>query len=306
MPATSAFAVLRRARIGVVALAVATATLGSAAPAFADDGGGGGLFIDVPGPLTFDESPAGSGQGLATFNVTVEGATAPVTITCTDGDTPVVSPVELTVGVHVIDCTASGADGFDQDSFTITIKAAGTSPTGPGGPPAGDTAPVADAGGPYSVVEGDSLHLDASGSHDVDGDTLTYSWDLNGDGVFGDATGVSPTLTWAQLESASVNDGPAVLHPRVQVSDGKGGVTVSPPATLTVVNAPPVGFIGGGPTAAKGPGGDVCPVLDRPLDDRPAGRLQLRRLLGRRHRRPDHPGRGSGHRDPRLPRARQL
>ena len=103
------------------------------------------------------------------------------------------------------------------------------------------------------MVEGQGLHLDASASHDVDNDPLTYSWDLNGDGVFGDATGVAPTLTWAQLEGASVNDGPAVLHPTVRVSDGKvGGTTVSAPTTLTVVNAPPVAFIGGAPTAAKG------------------------------------------------------
>ena len=246
------FAALRRTRIGVVALGVAVATFGSAAPAFAADDGGGGFFIDVPGNVTFDESPAGSGHGLATFDVTVEGATAPVDIECTDAGTPVVSPVVLSVGVHVIDCTASGDDGFDEDSFTITIKAVGTGPGGPGGT-SGDTPPVADAGGPYTVVEGQGLHLDASASKDVDGDPLTYSWDLNGDGVFGDATGVAPTLTWAQLAGRSVNDGPAVLHPTVQVSDGNpGGTTTSPPTVLTVVNAPPVAFIGGGPTAAKG------------------------------------------------------
>ena len=43
--------------------------------------------------------------------------------------------------------------------------------------------------------------LDGSGSSDPESDTLTYSWDLNDDGLFDDATGANPTLTWAHLES---------------------------------------------------------------------------------------------------------
>ncbi|BEP15395.1 hypothetical protein acdb102_37060 [Acidothermaceae bacterium B102] len=249
MPATSStVTALRRTRIGVVAFVVAVVTFGAAAPAFAD---GGGLFIVVPDPITVAESPAGSGHAVVPFDVTVEGATAPVDIECTDAGLPVVSPADLTVGVHVIDCTATGADGFDQDSFTITVTGATTPPGGPG---TGGTPPVADAGGPYTVIEGQPLHLDASASHAADPtDALTYSWDLNGDGVFGDATGVTPTLSWAQLQSHSVNDGPAVLQATVQVTDTTtAGVAVSPATTLTVVNAPPVAFIGGGTSAAKG------------------------------------------------------
>ena len=44
--------------------------------------------------------------------------------------------------------------------------------------------PVAEANGPYTVSEGGSVTLDGTGSHDPDpGDTLTYAWDLDGDGV---------------------------------------------------------------------------------------------------------------------------
>jgi Ca2+-binding RTX toxin-like protein len=70
--------------------------------------------------------------------------------------------------------------------------------------------------------------------------------------VFDDATGVSPTLSWSQLASRSINDGPATFQVSVKVDDGLGGVTVSTSTTLTVVNAPPVSFIGGSPNATSG------------------------------------------------------
>ena len=54
-----------------------------------------------------------------------------------------------------------------------------------------------------------ALALDASHTADPDGDPLTYSWDINGDGVFGDATGAKPTLTWAQLEALGIVNGPS-------------------------------------------------------------------------------------------------
>ena len=41
-----------------------------------------------------------------------------------------------------------------------------------------------------------------SGSSDPDaGDSVQVSWDLNGDGVFGDASGAKPTVAWGQVEA---------------------------------------------------------------------------------------------------------
>ncbi|HTV68333.1 MAG TPA: tandem-95 repeat protein [Rhizobiaceae bacterium] len=100
-----------------------------------------------------------------------------------------------------------------------------------------DDAPTVDAGGTYTITEGDSLTLAAIGS-DPDGDTLTYEWDIDGDGQYDDATGADPTLTWAQLNALGINDGPATHTIGVRLTDGT--TTVTSAATLLVTNAPPV------------------------------------------------------------------
>ena len=71
--------------------------------------------------------------------------------------------------------------------------------------------PVADAGGPYTVAEGETVVLDGSGSTDPnqDPETLTYEWDLDGDAIFGeigadaargDEVGVAPVYSAAGLD----------------------------------------------------------------------------------------------------------
>jgi streptogramin lyase len=92
---------------------------------------------------------------------------------------------------------------------------------------------VANAGGPYSIHEGDSLTLDASGSSDPDGDPLTYSWTINGHANA--ATGLSTTLSWPQLQALGVADEGTVT---VQVTVTDGGGTASASTTLTVLDAP--------------------------------------------------------------------
>ena len=97
-------------------------------------------------------------------------------------------------------------------------------------------------GGPFTVAEGGTLALGSSASDPDANTTLTYSWDLNGDGVFGDAVGQNPAVSWTTLAALNppVNNGvvPPLTTPiAVRVSDGVGSVDVA--STLTVTNAPP-------------------------------------------------------------------
>ena len=98
-------------------------------------------------------------------------------------------------------------------------------------------APVPSVGGPYVVDEGSSLNLDASLSSDVDGDELTFDWDINGDGIFGDASGEQPALTPSELAVLGIVDGPNTYAVTVRVSDGQVAETDS--TTLTVNNVAP-------------------------------------------------------------------
>ena len=78
------------------------------------------------------------------------------------------------------------------------------------------------------------VQFDASGSTDADeDDTLSYSWDLDGDGTFGDSDLVAPTWTFTTAEQVSV---------RLRVSDDEGA---SDSATVVVTpgNTSPVPVI---------------------------------------------------------------
>ncbi|MEM8671454.1 MAG: DUF4347 domain-containing protein [Planctomycetota bacterium] len=100
--------------------------------------------------------------------------------------------------------------------------------------------PIADSGTSYTIQEGEDLVLDASGSSDGNADSLTYTWDVDGDGLYDDATGVNPTLTWAELAGLTLpidDDGNYTVT--VRVDDGKGGVATDS-SSLVVTNVVPV------------------------------------------------------------------
>jgi choice-of-anchor C domain-containing protein len=101
------------------------------------------------------------------------------------------------------------------------------------------------AGGPYRINEGSSLTLSANSPSDPHDGPFTYTWDINGDGIYGDATGLMPTLTWAQLTALGIvdneipNGNPRPQPVRLRVSDGTGEQSEAS-ASLTILNVAPV------------------------------------------------------------------
>jgi hypothetical protein len=103
--------------------------------------------------------------------------------------------------------------------------------------------PTVEANGPYSLYEGGSVVLGATGS-DPEGGALTYAWDLNNDGTY-ETTGQTPTFTAGTL------DGDRSYTVGVQVTD-EGGATKTDTATVKVMNAPPTATFTAPATAYAG------------------------------------------------------
>ena len=70
-----------------------------------------------------------------------------------------------------------------------------------------------------------TVQFTGSGSSDPDGDPITYSWDLNGDGTYGDATTANPSFTYTTAGTRQVT---------LRVTDSRGASSVSAPVTITV------------------------------------------------------------------------
>ncbi|MAD80282.1 MAG: hypothetical protein CMJ50_05470 [Planctomycetaceae bacterium] len=108
----------------------------------------------------------------------------------------------VTVGTYTVGLQVTDDDGAqDTDTTSITITA----------PP--NAAPTAKAGGPYEGVVGNTITLDGSASVDADGTVVLYQWDLDGDGQYDDANGVSAEFYAAEAGTFTVG---------LQVTDDDG------------------------------------------------------------------------------------
>jgi len=139
--------------------------------------------------------------------------------------------------------------------FTVTLRVfdgdANTDSTAPIYVISGNQAPVASAGGPYTVDEGSAVTLSASGSTDDSTPvaSMTYSWDLDGDGTFGETgaagsrgneTGLNPSFN-----AAGVN-GPSTVTITVRATDSQGATsTNTATASITIANVAPTANAGG-------------------------------------------------------------
>ncbi len=102
----------------------------------------------------------------------------------------------------------------------------------------GPDAVVADPNGSYGIEEGETLELLGTAV----GSPVTVEWDLNGDGTFGDASGLTPTLTWSQLETLGINDsGTRTISLRATYASGDNQTD---DATLLIDNVAPTAILG--------------------------------------------------------------
>lgn len=93
-----------------------------------------------------------------------------------------------------------------------------------------NTPPVADAGGPYSGNEGDTIVLSAAASRDPDRDPLQFRWSFTDNGTW--------DTDWSSTPAASVTYTDEFSgRVRVEVSDGHTSVGATSP--VTIVNVPP-------------------------------------------------------------------
>ncbi|MGE5612113.1 MAG: PKD domain-containing protein [Bacillota bacterium] len=220
-------------------------------------------------PLTiYDESISASGiieqmTDADYFSFTTTGGTASFTVNVAQygamlhakaeihdaGDNVIVSAADantlgqtlsanLATGTYYLVIKSYGEYG-DLGQYTVT----GTLPS------AGPVAPIADAGGFYTVAEGGTIQLNGSASI---GTNLNYAWDLDGDGLFGE-TGVNalygdeigPTPTF----NATGLDGPSSCSVTLKVTDTSGNFSTAT-ATISIIDVPPTVKLSG-PASAK-------------------------------------------------------
>jgi PKD repeat protein len=152
-------------------------------------------------------------------NFDVDATGPSVSVTYPDG--LATFTVALRVRDDDYDPGASPAEiGEDIDTLVITVN---------------NAAPVVEAGGPYSGVEGQAVTLTGVAT-DTSEDTLIYTWDLDGDGEYDDADTPSANYTWN-------TGGDYVVA--LQVTDEDGGTGLD--TALVNVNFNPIITDAGGP-----------------------------------------------------------
>jgi len=121
----------------------------------------------------------------------------------------------FTIGLRVTD--AEGAS--DTDTASVMVS---------------NLAPIANAGGPYSGDQGNGISVSAAASSDLGNDIVSYEWDLDADGQYDDASGVSATFN-------SAAPGDFIVGLRVTDDDGASHTTS---ANVTVNDTPPSAPLG--------------------------------------------------------------
>jgi len=132
----------------------------------------------------------------------------------------------VTVRVRDDEMAATDPDSWVESFFDVFVE---------------NVLPVANADGPYTILEGQGLSLDARGSHHpAPGHTITrYEWDFDLDGTYDlDTVESLATASAELLRERGLGDGPWAGTIRLRVTDSDGE-TATAETTVTVNNVPP-------------------------------------------------------------------
>jgi len=167
--------------------------------------------VELDGTVSDDGLPAG-----ASLTVVWSVQSGPDGASISD-----TSAVDTTVdfvreGVYVLELSAHDSELQSSDTVRIVVEASAIRP-------------VADAGGPYSGIEGSAVAVDGSGTSDPNGAIVGYSWDLDSDGNFDDASGATAVFPPASAGTYSIGL-------RIAFADGSSS---SDATTVTVANVAP-------------------------------------------------------------------
>jgi hypothetical protein len=152
----------------------------------------------------------------------------------------------------------AGLDG--PSTFAIQVKATDedglTGPTASGSVSITNAPPTAGFGGTFTVPEGGTVTLSATpGDPAGAGDTVTYSWDLDNDGNFGE-TGAAAThgneVGPAPIFKATGLEGPDTFTIKVRGTDEDGATGPAATGSVTITNAPPTVAIDGPTSVSPG------------------------------------------------------
>jgi hypothetical protein len=153
--------------------------------------------MGIPDALTVSGVTPATGLPAGGAAVTITGAGFTAGVTVRLGDTPAPAATRLS-GTTLTVVTPPHAWG----TVAVTvINPDGASASLPNAF-AYNSPPTANAGGPYAYTAGaeHDLILDGSASSSGDaGDAAVLTWDLDGDGVYDEATGPTPVIPWATV-----------------------------------------------------------------------------------------------------------
>ena len=132
-----------------------------------------------------------------------------------------------TPGTKVVTLTVTDNNGSTaSDTVTINVH----------------SAPVAEAGSNQTVLVGETVNFDGSGSYDPDGGNLSYSWAFGSGATPANGSGATPSCIYSTRGTKTVT---------LTVTD-TGGATASDTVTVTVDPVPPCPKLGSDRTVLVG------------------------------------------------------